>query len=207
MTGDPTRVDLYFDPVCPYAWISSRWLLEVQLSRPLDIRAHVMSLRMLNEGRDIDPRYRHQVDRSIGPSRVAMAAAVHFGEDVLLELYTAFGSEIFDHWRYPAPSEYRRAMKIALERAGLPAWLSSAADSAEYDDELRRSHDAGSSAVGSDVGTPIICIDDVAFFGPVLNSIPRGQDAVDLFDGARLLAGFSDFFELKRTRTAPPVFT
>jgi len=204
MSGD--RVDLYFDPVCPYAWIGSRWLVEVERQRALDLRFHVMSLRMLNEDRDIDPSYRRTVDRSIGPSRVATAVAVHFGEHVLPDWYSAFGDIIFDHWRYPEPSEYQRAIDIALEQVGLPLWLGSAADSAEFDDALRRSHDAGVAPVGGDAGTPIVHIDGAAFFGPVLNSIPRGDDAARLFDGARLLASVPDFFELKRSRTAAPVF-
>jgi hypothetical protein len=203
---DRTRVDFYFDPVCPYAWIGSRWLVEVERQRALDLRFHVMSLRMLNEDRDVDPGYRRTVDRSIGPSRVATAVAVHFGENVLPGWYTAFGQLIFDHWRYPEPSEYQSAIDNALEQVGLPLWLRSAAESAEYDVALRRSHDAGVAPVGGEAGTPIIHIDGAAFFGPVLNSIPRGDDAARLFDGARMLAGVPDFFELKRSRTTAPVF-
>ena len=203
---DRTRVDYYFDPVCPYAWIGSRWLVEVEAHRTLEIRFHVMSLWMLNEECVLDPGYRRTVDRSIGPSRVAAAAMAHFGQRVLPDWYTAFGQLIFDHWRYPEPNEYRDAVDVALDRVGLPSWLASAADSAKYDDVLRRSHQRGVAPVGGDAGTPIVHIDGAAFFGPVLNSIPRGDDAVRLFDGARLLAGVPDFFELKRSRTAAPVF-
>jgi hypothetical protein len=206
MDTERTRVDYYFDPVCPYAWIGSRWLTEVNRQRPLDLRFHVMSLQMLNEDRVVDPEYRLIVDRSIGPSRVATAAAMRYGEDVLPDWYTAFGQLIFDHWRYPEPSEYRNAVGVALDHVGLPPSLASAADSSEYDDALRRSHQRGVAPVGGDAGTPIVHIDGAAFFGPVLNSIPREQDALRLFDGARLLAGFPDFFELKRTRTSAPVF-
>jgi hypothetical protein len=199
-------VDLYFDPVCPYAWIGSRWLLEVNRQRVLDLRFHVMSLAMLNEDRELDDGYRRTVERSIGPSRVAAAIATQVGEHALPDWYTEFGERIFDHWRYPEPAEYHEAVLNALDRTNLPSWLASVADSTDYDDALRRSHDAGIAPVGGDVGTPIIHLDGVAFFGPVLNSIPRGEDALRLFDGARLLAGFPDFFELKRTRTAAPVF-
>ena len=206
MSRESTVVDFYFDPVCPYAWIASRWLLEVEDRRAVELRFHLMSLRMLNENRDVDPGYLANTIRSCGPSRVATAAAEHFGEGVLRDLYTAFGDAIFDHWRYPAPQEYRTAVAGALRRTGLPAWLAGAAESTQYDDALRRSHNAAVAPVGSEAGTPVIHLDGTAFFGPVLNSIPRGADALRVFDGARLLAGIPTFFELKRTRTTPPVF-
>jgi len=208
VTGESTVVDFYFDPVCPYAWIASRWLLEVEQPRALELRFHVMSLRMLNEHRDdVDPAYLANTIRCCGPSRVPTAAAAQFGEDVLRDLYTAFGNAIFDHWRYPPQDELRAAVAGALHATGLPAKLAAAEDSTEYDDALRRSHNAGIAGVGREAGTPIIHIDGTAFFGPVLNSIPRGPAALRVFDGARLLAGFPNFFELKRTRTSPPVFT
>ena len=207
MNGESTVVDFYFDPVCPYAWIASRWLLEVEEHRALELRFHVMSLRMLNENRsDTDPAYLANTVLACGPSRVATAAATHFGECVLRNLYTAFGTAIFDHWRYPDRDEYRTAIAGALAQAGLPEWLAAAADSTEYDEALRRSHNAGTARVGPEAGTPIIHLDGTAFFGPVLNSIPRGPQALRVFDGARLLAGFPNFYELKRTRTSPPVF-
>ncbi len=207
MDGVSTVVDFYFDPVCPYAWITSRWLLEVEQHRDVELRFHVMSLRMLNEDRDVDPDYLANTVRSCGPSRVAAAAAEHFGEQVLRDLYTAFGNAIFDHWRYPAPDELRTAMAGALLQTGLPDWLAAAAETTEYDDALRRSHNAGIAPVGRDAGTPVIHLDGTGFFGPVLNSIPRGSEAARVFDGARLLAGIPMFFELKRTRTTPPVFS
>ena len=202
-----TRVELWFDPVCPYAWIAFRWLLEVESRRALDMRLHVMSLRLLNEDRVVDSGYRRSVERSAGPSRVATAAAVRFGEGVLRELYRRFGGRIFDRWRRPDPSEYERAMRFALRCTGLPRDLAEVAGTCGYDAALRRSHDAGVRPVGHDVGTPILHIDGAAFFGPVLNSIPRGAQAAELFDGAVRLTRFPDFYELKRTRTTLPVFT
>jgi len=208
VTGESTVVDFYFDPVCPYAWIASRWLLEVEHHRALDLRFHLMSLRMLNEHRDdVDPAYLANTIRCCGPSRVAAAAAAQFGEEVLPDLYTAFGNAIFDHWRYAPPDELRAAMAGALHQTGLPERLAAAADSTDYDDALRRSHNVGIASVGREAGTPIVHLDGAAFFGPVLNSIPRGEEALRVFDGARLLAGFPNFFELKRTRTSPPVFS
>src|SRR6476620_10842417 len=128
MAGESSLVDFYFDPVCSYEWVASRGLLEVEQHRGVELRFHVMSLRMLNENRDVDPGYLANTIRSCGPSRVATAAAEHFGDGVLRDLYTAFGDAIFDHWRYPAPQEYRTAMAGALHRTGLPGWLAGAAE-------------------------------------------------------------------------------
>ncbi|SDI19920.1 hypothetical protein SAMN05192558_101177 [Actinokineospora alba] len=198
------RVDLYIDPVCPYTWLVTQWLLEVERLRDLDLRYHVMSLRMLNESRVVDGRYRRAVDNSSGPSRVAAAVLVRHGPEALRAWHAAFGAAIFDHWRYPDAQEYVSASKHALTVAGLPTELV-AADSAAVEEALRRSHTEGVTPVGADAGTPIVHLDGVAFFGPVLNAVPRGDDAVRLFDAARMLAQCPDFFELKRTRTAPPV--
>ena len=205
-TRSTVRVDLYVDPVCPYTWLVSRWLLEVERHRDLDLRYHVMSLRLLNEDRVVDTSYRSNIDISSGPSRVAAAVDVTHGSEALRAWHTAFGSRIFDHWRYPDRAEYDAASEQALAETGLPAELARAADSGEYDDALRRSHVEGTAPVGVDGGTPVVHVEGAAYFGPVLNAVPRGADALRVFDGVRLLAGCPDFFELKRTRTAPPVF-
>ena len=207
-TSDAAVVDLWFDPVCPYSWTASRWLAEVASVRPLDVRHHVMSLYLLNEHRtDVAPAYRRDVEASRGPSRVATAVERGFGADALGAFYTAFGALVFDRWRRPSAAEYHLAAQAALVRVGLPGRLADAMDSDEHDEALRLSHHAGIAPVGGDVGTPVTHLDGTAFFGPVLNAIPRGDDAVRVFDGARLLAGFPGFFELKRTRTHPPVLT
>lgn len=201
-------VDFWFDPVCPYSWTASRWLHEVEAQRPIDLRFHVMSLYLVNADRtDLTPGYRANVEATRGPSRVATAAALRCGNEVLPGFYTAFGGEIFDRWRLTRTLELRHAVEIALLLTGLPAELALAADDPDVDADLRRSHEEGVAPVGGEVGTPITHIDGVAFFGPVLNSIPRGAEAVRVFEGARLLAGFDEFYEIKRLRTSPPVFT
>jgi Mycothiol-dependent nitroreductase Rv2466c len=200
---EPTRVNFWFDPICPWAWITSRWMLEVEKVRPVTAAWHVMSLAVLNEDKEgLSERYRESMRTAWGPVRVLIAAEQAYGPQVLLPLYTALGTR-FHHEKAPRDTE---TITAALAEAGLPAGLADAMDSTSYDAAVRASHADGIERVGHDVGTPIISVQGMSVFGPVVSPIPRGEAAGRLWDGVHLLASVDGFFELKRSRTRDPIF-
>jgi len=200
---EPTIVDFWFDPLCPWAWITSRWVLEAQKVRPIEPRWHVMSLAVLNEDKeDLPEKYREGLAKAWGPVRVCVAAEAKYGPEVLGPLYTAIGTRFHNE---QLPRE-RDTIEAALADVGLPAELADAMDSTEYDEALRASHSEGIERVGYEVGTPIITVQGASIFGPVVSPIPRGEDAGKLWDGVRLIAQTDGFFELKRSRYRDPIF-
>jgi 2-hydroxychromene-2-carboxylate isomerase len=194
--------DFWFDPLCPWAWLTSRWMLEVEKVRPVTVRWHVMSLAVLNEGRDLPAEYADLMRLAWGPVRVLIAAAQAHGEQVLLPLYTALGT------RFHLEKREKDAETVAeaLAEVGLPTSLVEAMESDAYDEALRASHADGIGRVGMDVGTPVIAVGDTAFFGPVVTPAPKGEAAARLWDGVLLVASTAGFYELKRTRDASPSF-
>lgn len=195
-------VDCWFDPACPWAWLTSRWLLEAAKVRPIWPRFRVMSLAVLNEGRDIDERYRAFLPTAWGAVRVGIAAAEHGGDDALARYYTEIGTRVHNQQR-PLGEE---TLVEAVHAAGLPAELAAAADDPAYDAAVRASHTEGISRVGIEVGTPIISVGRMSIFGPVVSPAPKGEAAGRLWDGILLIAGTEGFYELKRTRDAKPSF-
>jgi protein-disulfide isomerase-like protein with CxxC motif len=202
MAEQPTAVEFWFDPACPWAWITSRWILEAEKVRPIKTSFHVMSLAYLNSGRDLSETYQRSMDAAWAPVRVLIAAEQRHGPDVLLPLYNALGTR-FHLEKKPRDLE---TIAEALAECGLEPDLIDAATTEEFDEALKKSHHAGMDQVGMDVGTPVIAIGEVAIFGPVVSPAPKGEAAGKLFDGMLLVAGTDGFFELKRSRTRRPIF-
>ena len=196
-------VDLWVDPICPWAWITSRWLLETAKVRDVDLRFHTMSLAVLNDGRELSSDYVDLMVRAWGPVRVMTAVEERYGNEKLEPFYSAFGQ------RYHVGNQREDLLataRDALSDVGLDESLIGAAVTDEFDNDLRVSHFAGMNPVGFDVGTPVIHVGDVAFFGPVVTPAPKGEAAGILFDGVVAVASTPGFYELKRTRNEGPTF-
>ncbi|GAA1050218.1 mycothiol-dependent nitroreductase Rv2466c family protein [Arthrobacter russicus] len=197
------QADFWFDPLCPFAWVTSRWIGEVEKVRGISVTWHVMSLSVLNEGRDgLSEKYKSLLGKGWGPVRVVIAAQQLHGDEVVKPLYDAIGSQI----HHNGIDDYDEAIRLGLAEAGLPAELAEYAHKDTFDAELRASHENGISRVGQEVGTPVVAFNGTAFFGPVITRIPRGEDAGRLWDATVTLAGFPYFFEIKRSRTESPQF-
>lgn len=202
MKNDETvAVEFFFDPICPWAWLTSRWMVEVEKVRPVVVSWQVMSLALLNEGKDIPPEYWERIKTSMGPGRLCVAAGLEHGSGYVLPLYTALGT-LFHH---KERTRERSTYEAALVEAGLPAEMAELAESEKYDEELGRSHKRAMASVGDDVGTPVLVTDKFSIFGPVVSPQPTGEEAGVFWDAVAQVSGTPGFFELKRTRDARPI--
>jgi 2-hydroxychromene-2-carboxylate isomerase len=197
-----TAVDFWFDPSCPWAWMTSRWVDEVTPQRDLGVTWHIMSLAVLNEDKDVPESYAAFFPRALRYTRLVAAAQELHGQQVVKPLYDALGVRIHNGGR----KDVDAVIAESLAEAGLPADLAKYADSDEYDEQMRASHFDGIERVGQDVGTPVIAVGDNAFFGPVISPAPHGEQAVALWDGVLAMSSYDGFFELKRSRTRDPIF-
>ncbi len=202
-----TTADFWFDPLCPWAWMTSRWMLEVERVREVQVHWNVMSLAVLNEGRDLPPEYVELMAAAWAPVRVIIAAQLEHGDSVVLPLYTAIGTRIHLQQR----KDYEMVIAESLAEVGLPAELAGVGKTTKVDEQLRASHGRGITLVGEEVGTPVISVlgpdgGRVAFFGPVVTPAPKGEAAGRLWDGTLLVASTPGFYEIKRTRTSGPIF-
>ncbi|MET9554867.1 DsbA family protein [Streptomyces sp. NPDC006645] len=208
-TKAKTPVDFWFDPICPWAWMTSRWMLEVEKVRDVEVSWHVMSLAVLNESKldELPEQYREGLKAAWGPVRVVIAAQQLHGDEVVGKLYTALGTRIHNQ----GGGNSLETVSAALADVGLPADLIEYADKDTYDTELRASHKEGIDKVGQEVGTPVIAVpgsdgEQIAFFGPVVTPAPKGEEAAKLWDGTLMVASIPGFYEIKRTRTQGPIF-
>ncbi|WP_298888886.1 disulfide bond formation protein DsbA [uncultured Serinicoccus sp.] len=208
-SGGTTHAEMFFDPACPWAWMTSRWLLEAAEVRDLEITFSVMSLSVLNEGRDLDEGYRAMLDRAWGPVRTIVAATADLPDEeanaLRRKMYDAYGQRI--HLEGRGSEDLDTITTEVLDELGLDPALAQAGASEEHDEALRASHQRAIDLVGDDVGTPVVRVEDVAFFGPVVTPAPKGEAAGRLWDGCLLVAGTPGFYEMKRTRSVGPDFS
>jgi hypothetical protein len=197
-----TDVEFWFDPSCPWAWMTSRWVDEVGRYRDLDVTWKIMSLSVLNEDKDVSQSYSAFFPRALRYTRLMAAVQELHGQEHVKPLYDALGTRI-----HPGGSkDPDTVIPEALAEVGLPADLARYSLSDEFDPQMRASHFDGINRVGQDVGTPVIAVNGVAFFGPVISPAPKGEQAVALWDGTVAVASYPGFFEIKRTRTVDPIF-
>lgn len=196
------KAGFWFDPLCPWAWMTSRWILEVEKVREIEVEWNLFSLAHLNRDKDVAPEYKEKLARSWHCNRVIAAAQKERGSAITLPLYTAISSRI--HLKKMEVGE--ALFKEALIEVGLAPELAGAMSNESFDAAIIESHERGLKMVGNDVGTPIIAIGDVAFFGPVISPAPKGEEAGKLWDGVVGVASYPGFFEIKRSRNVGPIF-
>jgi 2-hydroxychromene-2-carboxylate isomerase len=197
-----TEAEFWFDPVCPWAWMTSRWILEVEKVRDISVRWNLFSLAYLNRDKELPEDYKARLIRSWHATRVIAAAQNAKGANITLPLYTAISSRIHLKKMDVGVALFEEA----LAEVGLDTALAQAMNDESFNSAIIESHERGIALVGNDVGTPIISVSGAAFFGPVISPAPKGEEAGKLWDGVVGVAGYPGFFEIKRSRTVGPIF-
>lgn len=205
-------LEFFWDPVCPWAWLTSRWVVNVTEERPLDVDWRFIALRMVNKDRDYEkdfaPGYERGHTRGLELLRVAAAARAELGREAVLPLYTAFG-EAIHHRREAKSFDEPTGVEGILTTLGYPLSLAAAQTSTEHDDLIAAETQEALDRCGGNIGTPVLSFtppDGPSFFGPVINVAPQGQDAVDLWDAVVALGSNPHFSELKRSTRGRPQF-
>jgi len=196
------NAEFWFDPICPWAWMTSRWILEVTKVRPVNVKWNLFSLAQLNRDKELSDEYKSKLIKSWQTTRVIAAAQRLKGDEITLPLYTAISSRIHIGKREVELSLFEEA----LSEIGLPTDLTKSAEDESLNEIVIESHERGIKLVGNDVGTPIISVNGTAFFGPVISPAPKGEEAGKLWDGVLGVASYPGFFEIKRSRTVGPIF-
>ena len=196
-----TSVDFWFDPTCPWAWMTSRWMLEVEKVRDVKTVFHVMSLSVLNDGRDLPEDYLAHMKDAWLPARAALLVEQRHGSEKLRDFYTEIGTRFHLRQEPKTPD----VVRAALAAVGADEDIADLAQTDAFDDDLRRSHHEGMDPVGDEVGTPVLRINGMSLFGPVISPAPKGEEAGSLFDGVEKVTAYPGFFEVKRTRTVGPI--
>lgn len=201
--AENTKVEFWFDPVCPWAWMTSRWIQEVERLRDgVEVDWNVMSLAILNEDRDMNDAHKKSHAFSKRACQVAAGVKAELGNEAMVKFYDTIGTINHNEGR----SGEEGTLEEAVEKDGVPAEFVTRAENGEFDELLLASHNGAIDRVGDEVGTPVIAVNGVAFFGPVISPAPKGDMALQLFDGVVAAAGYDGFFEIKRSRTRGPQF-
>jgi 2-hydroxychromene-2-carboxylate isomerase len=205
--------EFFFDPVCPWAWITSRWMTEVASHRGIKVHWNFISLKVLNEGKTLDPDYAKRAAVSHGRGlrllRVAAAVRAEKGHEAVHGVYTAFGTVIHPDQMAEVYDKDNKAIAFALKELGHDGALADQADNEDWDAQIRASTALALSRTGKDVGTPIVTYappDGPSLFGPVISHAPKGEEAGELWDHLSYIARNPDFAELKRAIRSRPRF-
>jgi 2-hydroxychromene-2-carboxylate isomerase len=194
-----SSIDLYVDPVCPFAWVTSRWLLDAATATGRSVTLRQMSLAVLNDSRDVTPAQRAKLELSRRVGRVFAATTGEGGPGAFSDLYEALGALVHNDGDVAENS-----IKEALTATSSSPALADALDDPAWDDAVRAAHQRSQDALGGSGGSPIIVVDGNGFFGPVLTGVPARDAGIALLDAVVTAASMPEFAVLQRPYQGPP---